>query len=202
MNILYSMIRNLEQWVYYRNKFGNYKNDWKLLEIRKSSKILTHSPSTVGSAHVSHRALIPSSSKKPSRAARYTLIKGFPETFLIVNLPDQYLNNYIMIQEIWQHHRRFREEKELRKVGVESHCNQSFHLAFREKQTKKVWTTAIVLSLWLTMPRVSGLRNFRAGLWSSEQRFARRRRITHAPCSGSRKSKQPNRWMTSTLENP
>ena len=62
-----------------------------------------------------------------------------------------------MIQEIWQHHREFREEKELRKVGVNSHCNQWLYLAFREKLRKKVLTTEIVLSLWLTMPRVSGL---------------------------------------------
>ena len=49
-----------------------------------------------------------------------------------------------MVQEIWQHHRRFREEKKLRKVEVKSHCNQYLYLAFREKQRKKVWTTEIV----------------------------------------------------------
>ena len=41
--------------------------------------------------------------------------------------------------------------------------------------------------------------NFRARLWTSEQRFARRRRIPRAICSGSRKLKQSNRWMTSSL---
>ena len=62
-----------------------------------------------------------------------------------------------MIQETWQHHRGFKEEKELRKVGVKNHCNHCIYLAFREKLRKKVWTTEIVFSLWLTMPRVSGL---------------------------------------------
>ena len=124
----------------------------------------------------------------------------------------------VMIQEILQHHRGFREEEELRKVGVKSHCNQYLYLAFREERRKKVWTTEVVPSLWPTMPRVSGLvlkvawqfrvnlprrciwensltiRNFRAGLWTSEQRFARRRRIPRALCSGSRKSEQSNRW--------
>ena len=35
-----------------------------------------------------------------------------------------------MISEIWQHHRGFREEKELRKVEVKN-CNQYLYLAFR-----------------------------------------------------------------------
>ena len=81
----------------------------------------------------------------------------FSEAFLIVNLPEEYLKNHRMIQEFWQHHREFREEKELRKVWVKNHCNQYFYLAFREKLRRKVWTTEIVLSLWLTMSRVSGL---------------------------------------------
>ena len=32
-------------------------------------------------------------------------IRVFLESFLIVNLPDEILMNYTMIQEIWQHHR-------------------------------------------------------------------------------------------------
>ena len=42
-----------------------------------------------------------------------------------------------MIQEIWQHHRELREEKELRKVEVKNHCNQYIHFAFLEKQKEK-----------------------------------------------------------------
>ena len=48
--------------------------------------------------------------------------------------------------------------------------------------------------IWEIFPT---MRNFRAGLWTSEQRVARRQRIPHARCSASRKSKQPNFWMTS-----
>ena len=42
-----------------------------------------------------------------------------------------------MIHEVWQHHRWFREKKELRKVGVKNHCNQCLYLAFREMLRKK-----------------------------------------------------------------
>ena len=38
-----------------------------------------------------------------------------------------------MIQEMWQHHRGFREEKELRRVGVKKHCNHYFLLCFSGK---------------------------------------------------------------------
>ena len=54
MNISCSMIRNLEQRVYHGIKFENCKNDWNLLKIRKSTKILTHRAVRVGSAHASH----------------------------------------------------------------------------------------------------------------------------------------------------
>ena len=56
---------------------------------------------------------------------------------MIVNLLDECLTNYIMIQKIWHHHWEFREEKELRKVGVKNHCNQHLHLVFREKRRRK-----------------------------------------------------------------
>ena len=97
------------------------------LEFIEDSKIFQDPglPSSFGSAHVSHQALIPSSSKKPSRESRMQ--------------------------------RNSREEKELRKVGVKNHCNQCLYVAFWEELRKKVWTTEIVSSLWLTMPRVSGL---------------------------------------------
>ena len=133
--------RNLEQWVYYVVNFGIYKTDWNLLKIRKSSKILTHWAVLA----------VPECSEIHGR------ICVFPETFWIVNLPVECLKNHTMIQEIWHHHHRgLREEKELRKVGVKNHCNQCLYFAFSKKLRKKVWTTEIVLSLWLTMPRVSG----------------------------------------------
>ena len=44
-------------------------------------------------------------------------------------------------------------------------------------------------------------RNFKAGSWISEQKFAQRRRISRSHCSGSRKSKQPARCRTSSIQN-
>ena len=107
---------------------------------------------------------------------------------------------------------------EERSQPLPSHC-------FTGEAKEKVWTTEIVSSLWLTMPRVSGLvlkgawqfrsilplrciwgnsltiRNFIAGLWTSEWKFARRRRILRSLCIGSRKPKEPHRWMISSLRN-
>ena len=94
------------------------------------------SPSSYDSTHVPHQALITSSSRKPEREVgmqrntRENLsIPG--HIFLIVNMLDEILMNYTTIQEIWRHHRRFREEKELRKVRAKNHCKQYFYLAFR-----------------------------------------------------------------------
>ena len=53
----------------------------------------------------------------------------FLETFLIVNMLDEKLMNYTMIQEIWRYHWRFWEQKELRKMKAKNHCNQYLHLA-------------------------------------------------------------------------
>ena len=62
--------------------------------------------------------------------------------FLIVNLPDECLKNDTMIQEIWQHHRGFREEKELSKVGVKNHCHQCFGHGWRNLSAED-WRTVI-----------------------------------------------------------
>ena len=131
------------------------------LEFIEDSKIFQdhHSPRAVLAVPTFHiKLLCPRVPKKPSRESRMQRnTREFPEAFLIVNLPDESLKNHTMNQEIWQHHWGFREEKELRKVEVKNHCNQYFYFAFREKQTKNIWTTEIDLSLSLTMPRVSGL---------------------------------------------
>ena len=60
----------------------------------------------------------------------------FLETFLIVNMLDDILMNYTMIQTIWRHYRRFWEQKELRKLRAKNHCNQYLYLAFRWEQDK------------------------------------------------------------------
>ena len=108
------------------------------VEFMEDSKIFQYlySPSSIGSAQVSHQALIPSICKKPSRESRMHRISR--KRFLIGNMPDECLRNYIMIQEIWQHHRGFREEKEVRKVGVKNHCSHYLYVAFRWERGKKV----------------------------------------------------------------
>ena len=113
---------------------------------KKSSKVLTHREVlAVPTFHI--KLLSPRVPESLAANRECFEIHVFPETSLIVNLPDECLSNYIMIQEIWQHHWGFREEKELRKVEVKNHCNQYLYLACRQEQRKKVWTTEIVLSL-------------------------------------------------------
>ena len=113
-------------------KYENYKNDWSLLWTRKSCKILTHRAAL---AVPTFRIKLLSPRVPESLAANrecseiHERIQEFPETFLIVNLPDECLRNYTMVQEIWQHHREFRE-KELRKVGAKNHCKQYIYLVF------------------------------------------------------------------------
>ena len=51
---------------------------------------------------------------------------------------DEIMMNHTMIQEIWQHQRELREEKELRKVGAKNHGNEYLYLAVKGKQDKKV----------------------------------------------------------------
>ena len=53
------------------------------------------------------------------------------ETFLIDNMLDEIMMKYTMIQEIWQRHWRFWEQKELWKVRAKNHCNQYQNLSFR-----------------------------------------------------------------------
>ena len=62
------------------------------------------------------------------------------------------------------------------------------------------WTcTQVAWQFWVILPRgyiwenFLTIRNFRAELWISEQKFTQRRRIPHALCSGTRKSEQPAR---------
>ena len=155
------MIRGHEQWVYHGIKFGNYKNDWSLLKIREIFQD-PDSPSSFGSAHVSHQACIPSSSKKAwprfKNAAKYT--RGYEysrKRFWLSTCPtclEEFHNdsrnfgNTIGDSE----KRRNWEKWEWRTIAI-----NTFTLLFRWKRGKKVQMTEIVLSLWPTMPRVLGL---------------------------------------------
>ena len=113
-------------------KFVNYKNDWILLKTRKSSKILTHravlAVLTFNIKLLSPR--VPESLAANRECSEiHERIREFLETFLIVNLHNT--------QNIWQHHREFREEKELRKVGAKNHCNQYLFTCFSVRAREK-----------------------------------------------------------------
>ena len=119
------------------------------------------SPSSFGSAHASHQALVTPSSRKPSRESRMQrdtrreiIIPGKVSDCQSARRVPEELH---MIQEIWQHHRVFIEEKEIDKSGSEKPLQPIPLPCFSGKAKENVWTTAIVLSLWLTMPRVLGL---------------------------------------------
>ena len=158
------------------------------------------SPSSFGSAHVSHQTLFPSNSKKPSRETR--MQRKTREDILIANLPDEYLKNHEQFKKFGSIIVQKREAIE--KSASEKPLQPSPLRCLPGKAWEKVWTIEIVSTLWFTskwhdksessLPRDAcgkiplTTRDFRAGL---EQR------TPHARCSGSRKSKQPSGWMTS-----
>ena len=71
----------------------------------------------------------------------FALQRDSKETFLIVNMLDEILMNYTMIQEIWWHYCVFWEQKELRKVRVKNHCSQHLYLVlgWEQDKTSKRW---------------------------------------------------------------
>ena len=107
------------------------------LEIIEDSKIFQDpdSPSSFGSAHVSHQALIPSSSKNPSR--EYRMQRNTREDPSIPGSVFDCQPARRVPEESYNDSRNlaassgFREEKELSKVGVKNHCNQYLYLAVR-----------------------------------------------------------------------
>ena len=90
----------------------------------------------------------------------------FLKKFLIVNIFDEILINYRMIQEIVHHHWRFWDKKELRIVWVKNHCNQYLYLGLQQDVKREESLDAIslmsmtnhVLGIWtctqsMTIPR-------------------------------------------------
>ena len=85
MNILFSMLRNHEQRVYCWIKFENYKNDWSVSKIRKSSKILSHrAVLAVPTFHIKLLSpRVPESLAANEECSEiHEEISVFPETFL------------------------------------------------------------------------------------------------------------------------
>ena len=120
-NVLWSMIRNHEQWVYWMISDEEYKNDWNILKTQ--NLLRAWFTQQLWPTYVPHQVLITSSSRKLGRQVgmlRNTWEKKVSlETFLIVNMLNGMLMNYTTIQEIWRHHWRFWEQKELEINGSE-----------------------------------------------------------------------------------
>ena len=88
------------------------------------------------------KLLLLSSSRKPSREvgmlAKYTReYECSWKRFWLSTCYHEILMNDTMIQEIWWHHWRFWEKKELRVVVTKNQCNQYFNLAFQQEQREK-----------------------------------------------------------------
>ena len=110
-NFACSMIKNREQWVY-------------------SSPILSsYDMTTFLSKHLLPGVVQSLAAKWECREI-HERRWVFLETFLIVNMLNEILIIYTMIQEIWRHYWRF-WEYELRKMEAKNRCNQYFYLAFQ-----------------------------------------------------------------------
>ena len=159
MNILCSRIRNLEQWVYYGIKFGNGQNDWNLLKTRESSKIPTHrAVLAVPTFHI--ELLFPRVPKSPAASPECT------EIHKDMSIPGSVFDCQParrVPHELHSDSRNLASSSGIqRREGIEKSGSeeplQRIHLpCFSGKAEEKVWTTEIVLSLRLTMPRVSGV---------------------------------------------
>ena len=132
-------------------------------EFMEDSKIFQDpdSPSSFGSAHVSHQVLIPSSSKKPSRESR--MQRNTREDMSIPGNVSDCQPARRVPEELCTDSRSLEASSEIQrregieKSGSEEPLQPTPLPCFSGKAQEKVWTTEIVLSLWLTMPRVSGL---------------------------------------------
>ena len=154
MNVLCSMIRSHERWVSCGSRFESYKNDWSLLEIRKSSKILTHRAVL---AVPTFRIKLLSPRVPESQAANrecseiHERIWEFPQTcptsaWGITQWFKKFGNTVGNSEK-----RRNWEKWERRTIATNTFTLLS------GKSKRKVWTTEIILCLWPTAPRVSGL---------------------------------------------
>ena len=199
--------QGLKQGVYCGIKFEKYKNGWSLLNIRKSSKILSHRAFlAVPTFHIklSFPRVPKSLAANPDCSEIHERMWVFPETFLIVNLHNECLKNYILIREIWQPHRDSEKRRNWEKWEWRTIATNTFTLLFGKSKGKKSRRQKLsyvydkpcrgyrdLYSKWhdnsgVILPRrcIRGIVNIRTEVCSKAK-------IPHALCSGSRKSKQP-----------
>ena len=100
------------------------------------------SPSSSGSAHVSHQALVTSSSRKTSRETRMQRNrrgnKSVLRNVLIVNLHNECLRSYIMIQDIWETPPGIQRREGIEKSGSEEPLQSTLLLCFSVRAREKV----------------------------------------------------------------
>ena len=176
-------------------KFESYKNDESFFE---DSKIFQDpdSPSSFGSAHASHQALITSSSRKPSRESR--MQRNTREDMSIPgNVSD--CQPARVLEELHN------DSRNLASSGIQRGEDQYLYLACPEEQEKTNLDDRNFLksmahhALGIGTCTQSGMTNpsypssemhlgkfpdhteFQS--WTSEQRFAQRQRIPHARCT-------------------
>ena len=115
---------------------------------------------------------------------------------------NEILKNYTMIQEIWQHHREsLMMSRILRREGIENSGSSEplqpiLSLYSSEKSRRHIslclslampwvfcsqvaWQFRVYLTPQMHLQNSLTKRNFKAGSWISEQKFAERRRISH-----------------------
>ena len=153
----------------------------------------------------------------------------FLETLLIVNMVDEILMNYPIIQEIWQTPSGTADDvdnsEKIRKSensGSEEPLQSTFLPCFSVRARRKsrrqislmsmtnhavgIWTcTQVAWQFQVIYPRKCicislTKRNFKAGSWIFKQDFAQKRRISRWYSSGSRDRSNPARWRTSLIQ--
>ena len=177
--------------------------------------------------NVLHLALITSISRMHSREVGMLLNTGEDVSILENVFDRQHVQRYS--DELHNDSRNLTTwlamlRKELRILGAKNHCNQYFHRAFSAKSKEKksrrqrslmsminhavgIGTCTQSMTIPSYLHRICickkslTKRNFKAGSWISKLKFAQKRRISRAYCSGSRKSKQPACWTTSSIQN-
>ena len=110
----------------------------------------------------------------------------------------------MMIQEIWKYHPEFREEKELRS-GSEEPLQPMLLLCFSRKAKESLDDINCLESMTHHDAGI-GIQSYlpsemHPGKFPDHTEFLSWMVDFRVEVCGSRKSKQPNRWMTSSLQN-
>ena len=188
------MVRNHEQWVY----SSTILIYWAVMTIPRSSST---------SCYLEFKKAQPRSwnAAKYTREYEYSW-KRFDRqhstrSWWIIQLFKKFGNT---IGNRWWC-RGFIEEKELRTVWTKNHCNQYFYLVSKSKEKK---SRRQILCLWLTMQRVLGLAakfpdqtEFQSWIMNFQVEVCAKAKNLALVLQWIKRSKQPARWRTSSIQN-